>query len=450
MNAARVGASLVLLSLLAGAAHAASLESSSVRIDGRADVSGTAAALFVLVEDAGVAWDATAASATLLRESSAWVGVEHPLLDSYATRWYDPPESGSQGLGPATLAGGDALPGAAMLVLARGQSEARATSEGLTLLAPQSDPRFDQGDAPDATAGQNPNLAIHESLDGSFVNATLPGGVVELRGDLTVILFGLAYDVNGRPERTGDFETSSAAGVAQGRIERHVLELADATLRLRAVGPLYLLSDEPLVRFDGTVEASDATGDLDAPGIAADGESRWSGESALTMSAATGRLALTHPVGAAGAPLARSASAGPVLALAAAALGAAALVAFLLWRRRARPDDLEVALLAMEERRWSDALAPLTRVAARRPGDAGVLIDRALVLEQLGRLRDAARAFESALRAAPVHAEAHFYYARTLARLQEREAGRVHLERALELDPRLAEMARKEALLRGL
>jgi len=113
-------------------------------------------------------------------------------------------------------------------------------------------------------------------------------------------------------------------------------------------------------------------------------------------------------------------------------------------------DDLDLALLAMAERRWSDAIPLLDRVLRRRPDDAGVLVDRAWCLEEAGRVDDARAGYEAALRVAPSNAEAHYYYARTLARLRLTTGAMAHLTRALALDERLAEMARDERAFRDL
>jgi tetratricopeptide (TPR) repeat protein len=102
----------------------------------------------------------------------------------------------------------------------------------------------------------------------------------------------------------------------------------------------------------------------------------------------------------------------------------------------------------MEERRWGDALPHLDRLLHRDPEDASLLMDRALCLEETGRLHEARAGYEAALGQQPQNAELHYYYARVLARLRMTTAAMAHLTRALALDARLAELARAERAFR--
>jgi tetratricopeptide (TPR) repeat protein len=219
---------------------------------------------------------------------------------------------------------------------------------------------------------------------------------------------------------------------------------------VRASDPITLLATRPVVTFSGDLSASDPQGALDLPFLSPAEPGRWTGSGTLALTPDSGAVALLAPApaDAAGARVAR----GPGLAtvgIALLALAAAALAALALRLRRARGDDLELAVLAMEERRWEDALPHLDRLVARRPDDPVVLMDRAICLEESGRLGEAREGYEATLRVEPHNAEAHYYYARTLARLRMGTAALAHLSRALALDARLAELARKEAAFAG-
>lgn len=447
MTRLRAAAFVACVILIAASAAAdSSFQSSSVTIDGRATIEGIGGAVFVIVAEDGILWNAQAEAAQLERTHVGWTAVPHPADDeAWLATLVDPtgPKTEVVSFSDVSLQSGAWRQGGAILVRAPDSASVRVVAEGFSVLQAQTDPRFDQADPPTVEVNDDEDLSIHEGIQGEYLNSTLPGGDVEITGDLVVTVYGLDYAIAGEEKRTGQFETSETGGVVQGSDERHVITLSGATLRLRSHAPLYVLTADSVVTYVGSAAASDQAG------AALPLET---GASTLTLTAAGGLLAITAPGASAageGALVARGPALGPV-ALALVALALVATLALVAWRRRERADDLPMALLAMEERRWGDALPRLTRLASRRPQDVGILVDRALCLEQLGQHKDAARAFERALRASPRHAEAHFYYARTLARLQQRDAGLVHLETALELDPRLSEMARREPVLRGL
>lgn len=438
----------VVISLLVPSALAAGgFEAARVTAQGESTLAGAAAAVFLLLDERGAAWDATAARALVERTSADTVVAQGLRPGGPALLRHE--------MGQATertehtdvvLTSSGGVDGGALLARAAGFVDAGAVSPSLLQIVPVEDPAFDQDDRADAAAsgaGPKPVDTIHETLRGAFLLAEVEAGALTLTGDFTLDVFGADYtlsDADGaRDERTG----FRATGTGQERGERHRIHLEDATLRIAAPGIVQLALRDATLDVSGAFEATGPDGDA----LAVPDPSRLS----LTAAGALMGIEARPPtLGVAGGVVARPGPSLLPVALTLAVLALLAGVALVALARRQRGDDLEMALVAMAERRWDDALPRLARVARRRPDDASIQLDRALCLEQLGRHELAAKAYEAALRHAPRNADAHFYYARTLAKMRERDAARVHLEAALEYDPRLVEMTRGEPLLRGL
>lgn len=459
MKSIRVAACIAAIMLLLPTALATQgLLAEQLIVAGDTRLQGDASALFFESFEDGFAWEASADSVEMLREYATYQAVDTPAMDSYEYFLATPWATETASYGASTLSSSRTIEFGAMLAIADADGQVVATSAGLVDIRAARDPTLTQGNAADA---QNDEMGeIARTFDGSFLEATFAEGVYTLTGDLTLIMYGPAYEIlaDGEPVawQTGEFETSRTAVYVEGAQERHTLTLHNAVLQLRASEPTTLLTSFPTLEIDGTLKAPKAEGALVIAGQSiappADGSPlTYTGATTLLLSFDGGRVAAGSPdVISTAAMIAPQGP--PLLAIGAAAfLAIAALVgAVVLWVRRAREDDLALALLAMEGRRWDDALPRLARVMRREPHNVAVMVDRALCLEQVGRFEDAARSFEGALRAAPALAEAHFYYARTLAKMRQPDAARVHLEEALERDPRLAEMMHAEPVLRGL
>lgn len=455
---------LVVLALVAPTALAASgdLRAESFTFSGATRVETVARALFLSADDGAFSWDAVATDATLLRERADYRAVDHPTRDTALVAPQGDWVEDEVPLGAATLVSTGVLPAGAMLLRSDDAALIGETESDVRVRFARDPVVAQEGDAPTSENDAGDPGYIVEEIPGELLAMEFAEGTFTVRGNLTLLLYGPSYRVESAEapgdHQTGEYETSRTLLYSEGRQERHLLVLTDAVLHLRAPVGASLFTEHPLVEVDGAVAAEQADGELVLPDLVLrasdDGALRYDGDVTLALAPTQGLVGARAPTTTLASTAATLDQGPPLLTLTAA--GVVTLVALggvgaLLWRRRARPDDdLALALLAMEERRWGDALAPLARVAKARPHDAGVLVDRALCLEQVGRFDDAARGFEAALRAAPRHAEAHFYYARTLAKMRQAEAARVHLEAALERDPRLAEMARAESVLRGL
>lgn len=461
MTRSRAAACIVALVLLAPTALAGSdLVARELVLAGATRLEGDATALFYLAREDSMSWEVSADAATLTREHATYAATDHPLMETYLTHTPSAWRTEETTYGRVSLTSTSTLPWGAMLAMA-GAASVRAASEGLVEVRAVRDPTLGQVGSPDARASGADEGEIVRQFAGDHLHVTFAEGTYTLTGDLTLILYGPAYtlatDEGSTEWQTGEYETKRAALYSEGRQERHTLALTNAVLQMRGAAPATLLTTFPTLTLDGTLQASEPEGALVVGGrtLAAPeaGPLTFRGAAELALAAEGGFVAASAPAALGPAAATVAPRAPPLLAIGAAALAglaALALLGVLLWRRRAGEDDLELALLAMEERRWEDALPRLARVHRRDPDNVQVLVDRALCLEQVGRFEEAARSFEAALRVAPALAEAHFYYARTLAKMREAGAARAHLEEALERDPRLVEMAHREPALRGL
>ncbi|GEM_PF-6226824 len=442
---------LILLAPSASAAKAASLQ-----IVGSSRATGAADALFAIADGRGLSWSATAKEIVVERD-----GANFTRIDAIKSTSYGRVEQASQAYGPGELHGLEARDGGAMLARSLGAPFSGVTSTGSRLVAVGiQDPSFAEFGASDVRTSQTTHLYVDESMPGRFVNLTSSGGDFELRGTLLLVLYDVDYAVTtaqgSAVERTGRFESASVAGVTQGRDEQQRVTLVDAVLTLHAPGEAALFASQGHVDFNGILSLQGGDAPLAAPGLAplaaAEGEGRYQGSSSLDLAPAGGSALRLESARAPSplAPVAEGASA-PLLALAALVLVAIAGVTFGLSRRARRAaDDTAAALLAMEERRFADALAPLARALARRPQDALLHLDLALCLEETGRGEEARRQYETTLGLAPANAEALYYYARLLARQRRPAESAAHLAEALVLDPRLTDMARAEQAFRGM
>lgn len=429
----------------------------SLTLEGDTTVEGRGSALFLVLDERGATWTATAAALALERKSAEAVATEvgPPIMHN------EDPVFSYDRLGAATLTatGGDLL-GA---ILVTGDFEVLGAQRLLEARS-ETDPALDQN-GPREVESKDTEFEIHETLRGEYVNLTLTDGMVELRGDIVVTLYGFHYRAEGDgrilDERTGEWEreetgTLPADAVRYAHLERHTLTLTDATLRLDAATSAVLLAHEPLVGVQGDAVATGLDASLRLDGLTLEprgAQTHLAGDALLALTPREGGLAVAaravDPVESAQAIEAATGLPWAWLALPALTLVAIGAVYALLGRRIAQ-DPLEVAVHAMAERRWNDAIPHLEAVLDKRPEDVVVLIDHALCLEETGRLGAARESCERALRLAPANAEAHYYYARVLARMRLSPACLAHLARALALDPRLAEMARQEAAFREL
>ena len=445
-------AATLLVPLGAGAGPASDgLRAESLRFAGATTLESDTSALFFILRDAdAVNWRLSAQGGTLERAYLVEAAVDNPLNPENYLYSHEL-DSGVEtlDLGAVTLASTGGQEGGALL--AQGSLLSSSSSDGLILVTAVTNPTVAQFGEADVAPGEG--VGIEETLPGDLLAVEVAHGSAILRGDMVLTLFGPWYSLDDggavTDHKTGEFESDRAGPATQVHQEKHTQTLRDAVLELSFVQPVELFATHATVDVAGTIEAADAEGEM-PDGLTATSAATWSGGALLELGASSGRVTAAGPQALSSTAAVVAVPRVPFLVAAALAVGALGAVAVLALRRRARGDDIELALLAMEERRWQDALPHLTRVARRRPDDAGVQIDRALCLEQVGRFEEAAKAFEAALRAAPRHAEAHFYYARTLAKMQEKEAARVHLETALERDPRLVEMMRGEPVLKGL
>lgn len=458
----RVRARLIILAAfvlaMPSAAAAPQFASDDLRVVGSATWDGDAAAFFTLPEPGGLSWEAEAARVDVVRESTPFTAVQSPLNPGiFLTQGWGDTTTEESTYEDAVLASTQVREEAALLLLGRGAKVTGLTTHALDL-RPEADPAFYQTH-PDVGAGSPGTNEIVGRLHGEFVNASFDGSVLEVRGTFELLLHGVDYSLTSggerRDERTGEFETGRTAYVVEGNFSVHRLLLTDGVLRLRAADPVHVYSEQAVLDAEGRVRAAAAQGALLLDGVevrpSEGGVLEGSGRASLAVAAAGGRLALSQEgVGTAGALVPGGPAPGPLAVATAALLVVAAVAAgAFVVRRLPREDDVEMALLAMEERRWSDALPRLTRALAKRPDDPLLLLDRAICLEHLGRLPEASKAYEATLRRAPRNAEAHYYYARTLAKLHERGASAVHLDEALALDPRLRELALREKAFTG-
>lgn len=451
----RVVVGLVMLAMLTqGAVASAPFTARAFDLAGAASADGAASALFVLSPlDRAFTFDATAGEIVVERVANPWVEVTKPG-GNYVYRQYGDPQSETLTFTDATLASGAPEAGQAALVRALGPVAARALADGALRVEPVEDPRFDQApDQVDGPLGASMPY-IRETIPGHHIALTLEDGVFELSGDFEIVLVGPDYAVASSggeyAARTGEYATNDALLARSGNDERHVVTLRDAVLRVDAPAGGVLLSIAPVITFAGSLRADDPMGDLPLP-LLATPSGEWLGEGVLDLSLTDGRLAAAAPAPLEATGTMRAARTPPTLALVAGAVALAGLAVLVvaLRRRGADEDPVALALLAMEDRRWADALPHLDRALRAAPADAKLLLDRALCLEETGRLPEARDAYESVLRAEPFNAESHYYYARTLARLRNSTGALAHLSRALTLDARLAELARKDASFAG-
>jgi cbb3-type cytochrome oxidase subunit 3 len=322
-------------------------------------------------------------------------------------------------------------------------------------------PAFVQGAPSTVSSGGTTHLYIDEAMPGRYVQVSSSGTDYELRGTFLVVLYDVDYALTtaqgAATERTGRFQDAAVGGVERGRDQQDRVTLVDAVLRLHAPGGASLVSSASHVDFHGILTLAGDQPSIGVAGLQAlpaldGGTARYEGTALLDLSPGEGGALA---VASARAPASPYVSAGATslsfLVVVALVVAAIAVIAVALGRRpRAREDDAAVALLAMEERRHADAVAPLTRALARDPHDAMLNLDLAICLEETGRREEARRQYEATIRLAPANAEALYYYARLLARLREDAESGFHLREALALDPRLEEMARAESAFRGM
>ena len=407
--------------------------------EGAATIEGAAAALFLHVGERGMLWSAEAADVSVYRTAASYQSVHPSEGRPNAYSNYANQERETREYGAATVASTGSRAAGAFLALGFGDASVLGTTSGLLRIHTEDTPSFLSHGEQEVQGGGR-EYTITERLPGTYLNFTARDGVYELRGDFEIHVVDIDYAIDGATGgydgRTGRTDDSDLGLASVGMIEKHVITLRDATLRVTVPGEASIYTEAARLAYDGALHATGQDAPL-AKSAALDlapdgGQVRALGtQSTLANAGATMPDAPRLPWWLLGAIL---------------ALTLMALAAFAVARRRARTDDLEAAVLAMEERRWADALPHLERVLLRRPNDAGILVDHALCLEQTGRLPHARLGYERALSEAPDNADAHLYYARTLARLRETKAARAHLQRALALDPRLREIALKEPL----
>lgn len=450
----RLAAILVVASLLLPGALAGSVESLVIQGDTRA--SSTNDAVFAIIHEGGITWSASASQLLVERHFA-----NYTRLDATRTSYYGPDQRTTSSLGAVTLQGLGTRDMGAMLVRSAGLPFGL---EGLLpsglVVQPQQDVSFAEFNPDEIDGGNQPShYYIDEVVPGQFAGMTAQDADLEIRGTFTLILYDVDYAlVTGQgtsAERTGRYAVTNVAGVVQGVDMQHRLTLVNGVLKLHVPTSVTMLATAAQLDLHGSVTLRG--GDVAAtPGLVleqggADNEARYVGAAKLDVSPARGQSLNVEAVRATtSGPLPLAEAGWSFLAVTAAIALLIALVAIVLTRRRARrEDDAAAGITAMEERRFEDAILPLTRALIRRPHDAHLTLDLALCLEEVGRLEEAKRQYEAAVRLAPVNAEALYYYARLLARMRLHAESAAHLHEALVLDPRLEEMAAREAAFRG-
>lgn len=453
MNTRTVWAVMVTLLIASPLALAqAPLAARALLFDGASTFSGDAAGLLAVAGSEGFSWEVTADSARVER---LWV--------EYAT--FDPPgpvgaftffdgqneKRESNDYAGVRLVMTTFEVGGAILVL--GPQLEGATNAPVSL-TPVHDPALEQNPERQVDTKPNsdgsPNYLLRQVLRGDFVNLTTSAGDFNVAGDIEIRLYGGSYHLSSGEQqvdgKTGRVSETTAGPAERGRIEVQSITLKNAAFELRSLSPTTWMTPHARVAFEGALVATDETSPLDLPTLRASSPGQYSGSAMLNLSPSARGLELSSPA-LMSAEVTRAPESPRALTFVVLALGIIAIaVGLVAWRARtARADDLELAVLAMEERRWERAITHLDRLATTQPNDAAVLMDRAICHEEVGRLGEARKDYERALRVTPHNAEAHYYYARTLARLQMTTSSMAHLSRALALDERLAELARRES-----
>ncbi len=451
----------VILLALAGAPSATAagaFTSDAFLLAGDMVIEGPAAGLLALDESSSLSWEAVAASAVIVREYANRTQVDGTFVELVGDADGSVRHTVRENFGSLRLQSGSARSNAAFLATAGdGGFEVTSTSAGFVGIESADEPTF--GQAPvqvDAGPGESPYFGVGATLEGAFVNLTSGAATLELRGTFSFQLFDVDYSVRDATgpsaKRTGVFDLDSTGPVRSSRVEIHTITLTDAVLLLHAPSST-MYAREPTVIFDGTLRATGASGDMALDGVPlrmVGSTAEWRGATALAFSPNGESVRVSSGESIVQGSTALSAArvpwvaAGLGIALTAVAI---VLVALLVRRRREAP-NLEAALLAMEDRQWGVAIRHFDGLIAQGPADAILLVDRAICLEETGRLVEARASYEDALREQPAHAEAHYYYARVLARLHVSTGALAHLSRALALDDRLIELARKEPAFR--
>lgn len=121
----------------------------------------------------------------------------------------------------------------------------------------------------------------------------------------------------------------------------------------------------------------------------------------------------------------------------------------------ARP-DLRAALLDQAAAAWllkgsaEKALPLLDAAVGIAPEDAGLRLDKAAALADLGRYKDAVAELDRAVALEPASADAYAFRASALRRLERTDAAAADLERALAFDPHHPEALLERGILRQL
>jgi hypothetical protein len=441
-------------------AEEAAFASRGLTLAGDVTVSGPGEALFVPRGSQGLAWEGFAKSVVIERtysNATRFLGDVEYVGDNPRDVFH----TDVQTYGPSRLGSLETRMHATLLARALGSPfETTGATRGIVDAHAEEDPVIGAEDeeSVDVSLTQSVNYVVADELDGTFVNLTSGRATYELRGTLTLQLYDVDYavrtDSGDVAHRTGHYATGELGPVERHRYEIHRITLTDAVVVVVAPDAATLFARDPVVTFDGSVLAEEGEGTLHlgASAFTADGATEeYRGSGTLVLRPAGEFLTVgTQASGARGGALAGAAPMPAyVLAAAGALLVLVVAVVALALRRRAPEASLDAALLAMEERRWEDALAHLDRIVAQSPMDPMLLLDRAICYEETGRLEEARADYEAALIEAPGNAEAHYYYARVLARLRMSTACLAHLSRALALDDRLRELARREAAFSG-
>lgn len=429
-----------------------SFSARALSLDGEATFSGDASGLLSVAALEGFSWEVTAEAAHVER---LW--VKYATLDPPgpvgATTFYDGQneQQASDAYEAVRLVMTDVTPGGAILVL--GTSLEGETTAPVYLTNAR-DPALDQNPPKEVDtqpqSDGSPDYRLREVLDGDYISLTTNAGDFVVAGDLEIRLYGTSYHLTSAQGegdgQTGRISETILGPAEQGRVEVQTITLKNAVFTLRTLSPTTWLTPHASVHFQGEIVASEESASFNIPTLTSSAPGEYAGSATLQLSPSDRGVEMSSPV-LMTAALPKARETPQVLSLVVIALGIIGLgVGIVAWRARsARGDDLELAILAMEERRWESALTHLDRLVAKRPQDATILMDRAICLEEIGRLGEARSGYERALRVEPHNAEAHYYYARTLARLRMATGAMAHLTRALSLDDRLAELARRES-----
>lgn len=434
-----------------------------------------------------LAIEGTAARILVERTSSDVQIVYNPVTGGELYGRYGDPSVASSEYADATVS------------LARGGATAEILAEPTgaghvaSLYAPDSTALIGAGESffvgrdvsADVAVGSAPyEYRLSRTLDGPLFNASAPGLAQTLTGTFQVFLYDVDLAIlSGGKEtviETGARDGDSTAALGAREVANALVTFEGATLTIRGAEVSSVYAPAFTVGVTGAAVLRDAVGGFNAGDATYESPGRdvaLRGALAYDFQLVEGRTdrALVEVAGDL-----ESITLDPATKLDAArylgpaakavAVGGGALLlaagALLLVRHRAplvaavervRPharayegDPGEAAVLALEAGDAAAAAKLFEAALEKSPDDVVLLVDYGTTLERLGRTMRARDVYERAVRVAPGRGEAHYYYSRVLAALGLTASALPHLQRALTLDPRLRDMARRDPGFRPL